>query len=463
MNTNKPLYWHQGLFLQPNHFQYQDSYNEFIQSVIRRTVAPMAWGVASLKLDLSGLESGQVKFDVLRALLADGTLFSFPENARLEGRTLDNKVWPDRNKPVVIYLGLKKRNEEPLVQVESLVGVASSNSRYIVDAHNACLSNRYEQSDSVDARVLSLVGKLWFETELAQATAYDLLPVMRLLQEGDQIKVDPSFVPPCITLRGSTTLTDLLRSIREEVLSRTRQLEDYKQPATTYTVSEFNPRQMRYRLALQVLARYVQALSHLLEIPDLTPERAYSCVRELISELSVFTPLSSVTGEIAAEGIQLPAYNHLNLGHCFTTAQVLIHRLLNEITVAAETLVKFERVNATAFSGDLSNEMLERKGACFLIIRTELSQEAWLDNFRLYSKLGASSQVELYEARALPGLGKRLLTSRPEGLPSRPNSHYFSIDVASGLWQSVEADRALTLIWPNAPDDLRVELVFLRG
>ncbi|OPX56902.1 type VI secretion system protein ImpJ [Oceanospirillum multiglobuliferum] len=464
MNTNKPLYWHQGLFLQPNHFQYQDSYNEFIQSVIRRTVAPMAWGVAGLKLDSSGLESGLVSFDTLRALLPDGVLFSFPENARLEGRLLDNSVWPDRNKPILIYLGLRKRNEEPLVQIESLVnGTTNTNSRFIVDAQNASLSNRYEQSDSVDARVLSLVGKLWFETELAQATAYDLMPVMRLLQEGDQIKVDPSFIPPCITLRGATALVDLLRGVREEVLSRTRQLEDYKQPATTYTVSEFNPRQMRYRLALQVLSRYVQSLSHLLEIPDLTPERAYSCMRELIAELSVFTPLSSVTGEIAAEGIQLPSYNHLNLGLCFTTAQTLIHRLLNEITVAAETLVKFDKTSSSTFSGELPNAMLERKGLCFLIVRTELSQDAWLESFRLYSKLGASSQVELYEARALPGLGKKLLTSRPEGLPNRPNSHYFSIDVASGLWQSVESDRALTLIWPNAPDDLRVELVFLRG
>lgn len=464
MNTNKPLYWHQGLFLQPNHFQYQDAYNEFIQSVIRRTVAPLAWGVASAKVDAGNLEAGQVGFTQLRVLFQDGTLFSFPENARLVGRIFDSPAWEDRNKPLRIYLGVKKRNEEPLVQRELPNGGDDSlNSRFVIDAQSATLTNRYEQAERVEAQVLSLEGKLWFESELDQATGYDLMPVAQLIRTGDQIKLDTSFIAPCITMRGDQNLVELLRGIREEVLSRTRQLEEYKQPATSYTVSEFNPRQMRYRLALQVMARYVQSLTHLLEIPDLTPERAYTCLRELIAELSVFTPLSSATCEIAPENIVLPAYNHLNLSDCFSVAHTLIHRLLNEITVSSEAMVSFERLDATSFRGALDSDMLERRGTYFLILRTEQSQDAWLEDFRRYSKLGAESQVALYQARALPGIGKRLLNSRPEGLPSRPNSHYFSLDVASGLWQSVESDGCLSLIWPGAPEDLKVELVSLRG
>lgn len=464
MNTNKPLYWHQGLFLQPNHFQYQDAYNEFIQSVIRRTVAPLAWGVASSRVDTSNLEAGQISFSQLRVLFQDGTLFSFPENARLSGRIFDSPVWEDRNKPLKIYLGLKKRNEEPLVRREVLGETSGAhNSRFVIDAQSATLTNRYEQAERVEAQVLSLEGRLWFEPELENASGYDLVPVAQLIRSGDQVRLDESFIAPCITMRGDQNLIERLRAIREELLSRTRQLEEYKQPATSYTVSEFNPRQMRYRLALQVMARYVQSLTHLLEIPDLTPERAYTCLRELIAELSVFTPLSSATCEIAPENIVLPAYNHLSLGDCFGVADTLIHRLLNEITVSSEAIVSFERIDDATYRGAMERELLERKGTYFLILRTEQSQETWLEDFRRYSKLGAESQVSLYQARALPGIGKRLLNSRPEGLPSRPNSHYFSLDVASGLWQSVENDACLSLIWPGAPEDLKVELVSLRG
>ncbi|MFG1491480.1 type VI secretion system baseplate subunit TssK, partial [Oceanospirillum sp. HFRX-1_2] len=232
MNTNKPLYWHQGLFLQPNHFQYQDAYNEFIQSVIRRTVAPLAWGVASSKLDTANLDAGQVAFSQLRVLFQDGTLFSFPENARLNGRIFDGPVWDDRNKPLRIYLGVKKRNEEPLVQREVPGDTdAALNSRFVIDAQSATLTNRYEQAERVDAQVLSLEGKLWFESELEHASGYDLIPVAQLIRSGDQIRLDESFIAPCITMRGDQNLVELLRGIREEVLSRTRQLEEYKQPA----------------------------------------------------------------------------------------------------------------------------------------------------------------------------------------------------------------------------------------
>ena len=463
MNTNKPLYWHQGLFLQPNHFQYQDSYNEFIQSVIRRTVAPMAWGVAHSNLDQSSLVAGQVSFKTLRTLFQDGTLFSFPENALLAGRVIEPQVWPDRNKPIKVYLGVKKRNEEPFVQREDSGNTDLVLSRYVIDRQSAVLTNRYEQSESVDAQVLSLSGRIWFETELDQAIGYDLIPVLQLIQSGDHISTDDNYIPPCITMRGAQNLIELMRGVKEEVLSRTRQLEDYKLPATSYTVSEFNPRQMRYRMALQMLARYVQTLSHLIDIPDLTPERAYVALRELIAELTAFTPLSTATCEIAQEGIQLPAYDHLNLGACFSTAKVLIHRLLNEITVASEAMISLDKQGSATYIGNLHPEMLERKGQFFLILRTEQPQEGWLESFRLYSKLGAASQVELYQSRALPGIGKRLLSSRPEGLPSRPNSHYFSMDVASGLWQTVESEAALSLFWPDAPADLKVELVSLRG
>ncbi len=464
MNTNKPLYWHQGLFLQPNHFQYQDAYNEFIQSVIRRTVAPLAWGVASARVDTTGLDAGQIGFSQLRVLFQDGTLFSFPENARLAGRLFDGPVWEDRNKPLRIYLGVKKRNEEPFVQRE-ISGASDStvSSRFVIDSQSATLSNRYEQAERVEAQVLSLEGRLWFESELDQAVGYDLIPVAQLIRAGDQVKLDKHFIAPCITMRGDSNLVELLRSIREEVLSRTRQLEEYKQPATSYTVSEFNPRQMRYRLALQVMVRYVQSLTHILEIPDLPPERAYTCLRELTAELSVFTPLSSATCEIAPENIVLPAYNHLKLGDCFSVAHTLIHRLLNEITISSEAMVSFERLDNASFRGVLDGEMRERKGTYFLILRTVQSQDSWLEDFRRYSKLGAESQVAFYQARALPGIGKHLLNSRPEGLPSRPNSHYFSLDVASSLWHSVESDACLSLIWPGAPEDLKVELVSLRG
>ncbi len=44
MNLDQPLYWHQGLFLQPQHFQHNDARIE--QRITRTTelVHPHPWG-----------------------------------------------------------------------------------------------------------------------------------------------------------------------------------------------------------------------------------------------------------------------------------------------------------------------------------------------------------------------------------------------------------------------------------
>ena len=102
------------------------------------------------------------------------------------GRIFDSPAWEDRNKPLRIYLGVKKRNEEPLVQRELPNGGDDSlNSRFVIDAQSATLTNRYEQAERVEAQVLSLEGKLWFESELDQATGYDLMPVAQLIRTGE--------------------------------------------------------------------------------------------------------------------------------------------------------------------------------------------------------------------------------------------------------------------------------------
>ena len=51
MNIDKPLYWHQGLFLQPQHFQQNDAR---LESLVTRTLAcqqPHAWGLISMCLN----------------------------------------------------------------------------------------------------------------------------------------------------------------------------------------------------------------------------------------------------------------------------------------------------------------------------------------------------------------------------------------------------------------------------
>jgi type VI secretion system protein ImpJ len=47
-------------------------------------------------------------------------------------------------------------------------------------------------------------------------------------------------------------------------------------------------------------------------------------------------------------------------------------------------------------------------------------------------------------------------------MPRRASSNYFRIEQVSDLWDAVERDENIALQWPDAPQDLRAEIVVLR-
>ena len=55
MNMNRPLYWNQGLLLQPHHFQQQDMHFRSLLDPYQRYVQPYLWGVGKLEIQESAL------------------------------------------------------------------------------------------------------------------------------------------------------------------------------------------------------------------------------------------------------------------------------------------------------------------------------------------------------------------------------------------------------------------------
>ena len=47
----RPIFWHQGLFLQPQHFQHLEASWHVQQGVLNALTSPYPWGVVHLELD----------------------------------------------------------------------------------------------------------------------------------------------------------------------------------------------------------------------------------------------------------------------------------------------------------------------------------------------------------------------------------------------------------------------------
>ena len=105
MNNKKPVFWHQGLFLQPQHLQLQDLHNDAKMSTIASAGLPYFWGVMRSEVSEGSLAANLVEINSGEFLFKDGAHVVLGENATLVPRSFDDsEVRVD--KALNIYLGL---------------------------------------------------------------------------------------------------------------------------------------------------------------------------------------------------------------------------------------------------------------------------------------------------------------------------------------------------------------------
>lgn len=462
MKLHKPIFWHQGLFLQPQHFQQADAFHQAGAHALFAGQTPHPFGALALDVDVDRFASGV--FEVTRGafVFKDGTLAATPDNALLPARDFRDAL-AAQNRGLTVYVGLRRstRTESNVTEVANLETGEAGATRYVAEAQPEP-SQDMLQSGAATAQVktLNYVLRLFWETELEQAEAYELLALGRLVQDGEAVTLDAGHVPPVITVSASTTLVNVLKEIREELIGRARQLEEYKGGAEVGG-QEFSPKMLRYRLALQVLARYAPMLAHLVETPTVHPWQVYGLLRQLLGEISPFSADMDILGQVG--GDPLPIYDHERLGHCFGQAKRRLEKALNEITLGPERIIALSRSEPGMFTAELPREFMERNSTLYLVLRTEENFEDLLGSFVSYAKFGAEAQVQVLAQRALPGVPATYLRVRPESLPQRPNSSYFRIERHDPNWETVEQQRSIALLWDEAPEDLKVDVVMVRG
>ncbi|MBI5556197.1 MAG: type VI secretion system baseplate subunit TssK [Deltaproteobacteria bacterium] len=458
MDSDRSIFWHQGLFLQPHHFQQNDFYIQAQGKPFRKFLTPFFWGVAEIEIARGALEN--LSFDVLKGefIFQDGTYVVFPGNAVLSSRSFKD-AWLEEDKPFTVYLGLRKLDESganvtELVSIDKLSEVTT---RYMTSAEPEQIADIYESGPPGQLKKLNLVLKLFWENEKDMVGDYLLLPLAQLERDGDAIRFSPVFVPPAITIQGSEILLKTVKDIRDQTGSRSRQLNEYKAQRGIHT-SDFGARDMVFMLALRTLNRYVPMLFHLTEPTCIHPWVAFGLLRQLIGELSSFSSRINVLGEQNDGKPLLGVYNHSELGRCFLAAQSLISLLLDEITAGPDYIVRLV-FDGTYYIADLSPAHFTEGNRYYLVVDTEENPQAVLDALLGLAKLGSRESLPLLIARALPGVTLEHLALPPQELPRRAHCLYFQINHHGDQWGNVVKGNNLALYWDNAPDDFKAELM----
>jgi type VI secretion system protein ImpJ len=456
----RPLYWHQGLFLQPQHFQLQDRYTQSLIEPLHQKLKPHFWGVGSMTIEQAALGTGVFALSEGSFLFADNTYAVLNENAVMQPRSFGT-AWEDGGNTFMVFIGVRKfsKSGENVTIVDDLGELKDVRSRYVATNEAEDVQDLHSNGPNASVRRMQLVLKLFWQTEMEQFGDHESIPVAVLVRDGENVVLSDHFIPPCLTIDGSHPLERLVKEVRDQISARCRQLEAFKRDRGIHS-AEFGSRDMVFLLALRSLNRYVSQLIHITESTQVHPWSAYGVLRQLMGELSTFSERVSVTGEETSGKELMPGYHHQQLWQCFSSAQSLIIRLLDEITAGPEYMIALH-FDGTYYSTELQPVMFEGRNRFFIAVESESDPQSVLQSMEQIAKISSREYLPILIARALPGVRMEYQQVAPQELPRRANTLYFQIDHHGEQWQQVQKGSNLALYWDSAPDDLNVELMIV--
>jgi type VI secretion system protein ImpJ len=453
----KPVFWYQGLFLQPQHFQQADLFHQSSIAPLRDYIQPFFYGTCGYTIDEGALREMVFTLSDGEFLFQDGTWVKTTENAKLEARPFKD-AWTNMDKPFKVFIGLRRWDHAGKNVV--VPGGSDARRRYLAD-EAAAMKDVYGGDNIAEVKLLDHLLRFFWEDEISDAADYHLIPLAILTFNGQDVVLSRDFTPPAVTLAASEPLLKIMRGVRELILSRCRILEEYKNPRG-FQKADLQAAYLNFFLALHTLNRYIPLFEHFTEVSTVHPFTAYGMLRQCAGELSSFTDRVDALGRLSNGTELIPPYDHENLVFCFRQVQLLIEEIVASMILGMENIIHFDR-DTHYFRAQLPQELLDNRNLFYLVVKSAgKAGEDILDMVRHIVKLGPEEEVPVLITRALPGIPLEQKLEMPPGLPRKPGMLCFEIDRTNRYWHDVLKNGRITLYWPDAPEDTIVELAILK-
>ena len=462
MSLDAPLFWHQGLFLTPQHFQLVNWREHVRQHAANGYSLRHFWGVGALELRQDALAARKIEILRVEALFQNGLHVTFPGNAVAPARSLDDAAL-ESDKPVGVYLAVKRLNHAgPNVTVSQDYAFAGlPTTTYLAKADPETVPDLHAGGPAAQVKVLRFAVAVVFEHELPQLGDFHQIAIGRVRRDADKVFFEEDFIPPSLTIASSPALEKLVKDVTDLVSSRARALEDYKMRGEL-TAKEFDPGYMVFLLALMTLNRYAPLLNHYVEAGTVHPWDVYGAFRQFLGELSTFADDFGALGERYDGEKLVPDYDHENLTECFGACRKLIERMIEGIGTSIELLAVLQKKDSY-YVAELPERVFTPTNRFWLIIRTEQAPESVPQTVLSTVKLCATPLMATLLVKAVPGVPLTHSKNPPAGLPKRSGTHYFLMDTTNPLWLDVARNRSLAMFWDNPPEDLSAHIAVLRG
>jgi len=435
--------WSEGMFLQPQHFQYQDEFHQHQLGEANARSGPFNWGVQILEVDQDALAHGRLQLSRLKVVFADGTLVDAPQHDPLPpARDLGELSGVSECK---VYAAV--RQLEPFA------------SNVVDDEHRRGKSRRFRQR--FESLPDLLEGELDNELALLELNATLLLegddldgtshcPLLRLKRNaaGD-FSVDADFVPPCLQLSANDTLLavaqrliGVLQAKNEALSSRRRERAD--------KVAEFGSSDVTLFWLLYTVNRAYPHLAHLLANPRLPPEQLYRFLTDLVASLMTFSMGHQLS--------DLPDYQHRDPARSLFRLEAMARELLDTVVPNQYIPISLEQTKPSYFVGRLHDPRLV-DADFYVCVHADMPGAKLIELVPRAFKVGSPEDIEVVVNSAMPGGTLAHAARLPVAIPVRLDNHYFALEPKGRMYERMMAAQAIAFYVPSGFTNLKIELM----
>lgn len=429
--------WHEGLFLQPQHFQAWDRHWSERVAETSRWVLPHAYGLREIAINSAALQAGFFQLDSLQAITPTGSLLNIAggQIERVDLRQFDQTANGSRAHTLDIFAGVPRlRLGASNVHRDS--AAPANGSRYTTEL---C-----EVPDEVDASSIQSVELRRPNIQILlgeqNRAGYDSLAIARLRrsQDGNSLELDPNFIPPLLDCGAwSGMRTQILSPLSDLLLRASEQAAELLADGSS-TLQVNSPLKLTQMVALQSVNPAAAVLRQIAVSNGVHPQTAYHELIRTAASLDILQPARSCQ--------LLPKYDHEDLGPIF--------KQLKETIIQSLTLLERKPYSQRFLVGTDSGMQTPielpknaEKAQWFIgVYKGNVPSELLshlLDN--LDWKFGSVRQVdELYTSRS-PGIDLEPSTELPPVLPSGKEWAFFRISQTSPAWQDALETQSIAL------------------
>ena len=442
----EPVIWAKGTILNPQHLQIQDRFLVDSLQFHLQALNFCPWGFQRLRIDEQALMTGTLALTEASGILSDGLLFDVPASDPAPApRPFADSFEPDQE-TLDVFLAVPRYREQGL-------NVAGER-RDVETRYRAEVTMMRDENTGQSERPV-LVGRknfrLLFEGENREGSSALRIATIRKTPAG-LYTLDPHFVAPLLNLSTSDYLLSIARRLVEILSAKSSALSGSRRQKNQ-SLADFTASDIASFWLLYTINTAFPVISHIFETRGGHPETLFSAMLSLAGALTTFST--------KIHPRDLPAYDHENLGACFTALDEKLRLLLETVVPSNFVSLPFKLVQPNIYAVSIDRDDYLKNTKMFLAITAQTGQGDLISKPPYLVKICSADQIDHLVQRALPGVPLSHAPSPPAAIPVKLNYQYFSLSQSGGPWETIVRARNLAAYVPGDFPNPQLELLIL--